>query len=463
MPCELLRRVVLALCTLILWAAPGLGAAAPDSFVPEAASVSNRQLSAREVLALAQFFGENGEDDKAERIYEMLKADPHEEIRLEASFQLAQMHLRQGKVRQAIRLFREILTLNPNLTRVRLELARAYFLDKNYKDAAFQFELVKGGDLPPEVTANVDSFLNAIRRQKNWTVDFALSPVSDSNINQASGGREECIDTAFGRLCRPLEEKSSGVGATANASVDYFWRFHQNWGLRGTADIYVAAYEQEEYNDCMVHAGFGPRYLWNSGEASLQATFLKRWVGDREYVDECGLRFDARQVCGRFLIDIGAAVSFPRYADDYVHDILKGVSWNAYIQNRYIVSDRTVIQVGANFAREKARMAAYANDNWRWSLGFYRIFPYGLSLFAEGSLTDTAYQDSQWFVTRDNRFSTAVRKDKTWQAVVSLSSTILDDYHVTPVVRYVYTKRTSNIWTREYERSRLSLSFNYQF
>ena len=186
MPCELLRRVVLALCTLILWAAPGLGAAAPDSFVPEAASVSNRQLSAREVLALAQFFGENGEDDKAERIYEMLKADPHEEIRLEASFQLAQMHLRQGKVRQAIRLFREILTLNPNLTRVRLELARAYFLDKNYKDAAFQFELVKGGDLPPEVTANVDSFLNAIRRQKNWTVDFALSPVSDSNINQAS-------------------------------------------------------------------------------------------------------------------------------------------------------------------------------------------------------------------------------------------------------------------------------------
>ena len=77
MPCELLRRVVLALCTLILWAAPGLGAAAPDSFVPEAASVSNRQLSAREVLALAQFFGENGEDDKAERIYEMLKADPH--------------------------------------------------------------------------------------------------------------------------------------------------------------------------------------------------------------------------------------------------------------------------------------------------------------------------------------------------------------------------------------------------
>ena len=108
-------------------------------------------------------------------------------------------------------------------------------------------------------------------------------------------------------------------------------------------------------------------------------------------------------------------------------------------------------------------MAAYANDNWRWSLGVYHIFPYGLSLFAEGSLTDTAYQDSQWFVTRDNRFSTAVRKDKTWQAVVSLSSTILDDYHVTPVVRYVYTKRTSNIWTREYERSRLSLLFNYQF
>jgi hypothetical protein len=74
---------------------------------------------------------------------------------------------------------------------MRMELPRAYFLDKNCPDATLQLELVKGGNLPPEVLANVVAFLNPIRRQKNWIFNFGMSPVLDSNINQASSGRGE--------------------------------------------------------------------------------------------------------------------------------------------------------------------------------------------------------------------------------------------------------------------------------
>jgi len=426
------------------------------------AGMAPKPVSAGEALVLAKSLFEKGRLDEAEQVYTALRNNPNEEYRLEAAFQLGQIRLRQGKFRQATIIFHEILNQRPDLARVRLELAQAYFLDKNYEDAAFQFELVKGGDLPPEVLANVDVFLDAIRRQKNWTIDFSFSPVSDSNLNQASGGREECINTVFGTLCRPLPEKASGVGLNANATVDYFWRFHQDWGLKATLGFYGTVYEDNRFDDYSFYAALGPRYLWESGEASLQPTFRKRWVGAKQYSEESGLRLDARQTYSRLILRGGAAISAPRYADSYVQSVLKGHSWNAYIQPRYILTDRTFVQAGLSFMQENTEVRAYANDNWRYALGAYHAFPYGISLFMEGSLTQTRYQDSQWFVTRDNLIDVAVREDKTWQIYTSLSSNIFERYNITPVLQYAYTKRDSNIWTREYDRHRVNLLFNYK-
>ena len=75
----------------------------------------------------------------------------------------------EGRFREASLLFLDILGRNPNLPRVRLELARAYSLNGDYEDAQLQFELVKGSGLPPEVQEKVDEFLTRIRRKKTGT------------------------------------------------------------------------------------------------------------------------------------------------------------------------------------------------------------------------------------------------------------------------------------------------------
>jgi hypothetical protein len=127
------------------------------------------------------------------------------------------------------------------------------------------------------------------------------------------------------------------------------------------------------------------------------------------------------------------------------------------------VNDRTFVQAGLAFQREKTKAAAYGSDNVRYSLGVYRVLPYGFSLFGEVSLIDTLYHDEQWYVTRDYRIDETTRKDKTWQFFTSLSSNLLEKYGVTPVLQYVYVKHDSNIWSREYDRHRVNLSFNYNF
>jgi tetratricopeptide (TPR) repeat protein len=458
-----LRAGLLLLLVLLPSASRASGGTEP--FVsPDAPGQAERPLSEREALALAGRFLEQGRTDEAAALFRTLMASARNpEYRIEAAFQLAGMAVREGKYREAVALYRNILNQRPDLPRVRLELARAHFLDRNYEDAAFQFEMVRGGDLPPEVLANVDRYLDAIRRRKNWTLDFFLSPVSDSNINQASGGREECIDTVFGTLCRPLEDQSSGLGLAAGATVDYFRRFSQDWGLRATVGVNTLTYENHDYNDHSLYAALGPRLLWQNGEASLQPTWRKRRVADRPYSDEYGLRLDVRQHFGPLILDAGASWAVMDYADSYVHGFLHGPTWSLRLQSRYILNDRTFVQIGLQYLREDAHAKEYANGSQRYALGGYRIFPHGFALFLEGSLIRTDYRAPQWYVTRDNRIEETIRRDTVWGFLASLSNSACADRGVTPVLQYSYTRRDSNIRVREYERHRLNMMLNVRF
>jgi len=415
-------------------------------------------------LAQAKELLEAGKLDEAEAAYQDLRRNTSGELGFEPTFQLAQIRLRQGRFRQAISLFLEILNQRPDLPRVRLDLALAYFLDKNYEDAARQFELVKGGDLPPEVLTKVEGFLDAIRRQKNWTVDFSMGLAPDSNINQASGGKEECINLEGLTLCRPLPQKASGVGANLNATVNYFQRLSPDWGLKATLGGYGLAYEQNdnEYNDYSFYAALGPRYLWDSGEASLQPTFRKRWLANREYSREYGLRSDLTRNFGRLILEAGLGYGESRYDEAYIDGLLRGSSWNSRFWPRYVLNDRTFVQAGLDFLRENAEERACANENWRYALGLYRVFPYGISLYAEGSLMETDYKATQWYITQDNRIAEKVRRDKTRRLLTSFSSNAFESLGWTPVLQYTYTNRESNIWSREYEQHRVSLLFNYR-
>jgi tetratricopeptide (TPR) repeat protein len=171
-------------------------------------------MSDPEGLVLARALLESGRQSEAGQIYVLLLQSRIPEVRVEALFQLGQIALLEREYNRAVEYFLIILTRFPDLARVRLELARTYFLNENYEEARFQFELVKGGaGLPPEVLEKVDFFLESIRRQKNWTLDFGLSLTPDSNINQVSGAGEECIATVYGLLCRDLKKKGKWSGA----------------------------------------------------------------------------------------------------------------------------------------------------------------------------------------------------------------------------------------------------------
>jgi tetratricopeptide (TPR) repeat protein len=230
-------------------------------------------------LLLANKLAAAGNTKDAATLYEQLRQSANMALRHEAAFQLAGIFMFEGRYREAALLYLDILNQAPNLPRVRLELARAYFMNKDYEDAQLQFELVKGGGLPPEVLDKVDHFLALSRRRKDWAFNFNLALVPDTNLNQASGGNEECISFSGALLCRPLEEKQSGV--SLGGTFNHYWRFGRDFGLRSTIGLNILEHERSDFDDYQLYLASGPRYTFDSGEASLQPTFRKRWYAGK--------------------------------------------------------------------------------------------------------------------------------------------------------------------------------------
>ena len=86
----------------------------------------------------------------------------------------------------AIAALRDVLIDRPELTRVRLELARAFFLKGEDDLARKHFERVLAGRPHPVVAANINGFLAAIRARKRWTYRAGAALAPDSNLGATS-------------------------------------------------------------------------------------------------------------------------------------------------------------------------------------------------------------------------------------------------------------------------------------
>jgi tetratricopeptide (TPR) repeat protein len=99
-------------------------------------------------------------------------------------FLSGKLHEARGDWAGAISEYRYLLTARPDLTRVRLELARALYASGEYDQARFHFERALGDDPPAAVRSNIERYLDRIRRRR-LALDLSLELVPDDNFNQA--------------------------------------------------------------------------------------------------------------------------------------------------------------------------------------------------------------------------------------------------------------------------------------
>ena len=355
--------------------------------------------------------------------------------------------------RRAVRIFRSILIDQPDATRVRLELARAFYLARDYGNALRQFQFALAGDLPPAVATNVQSYLASIRETKSLTYNFGVAVAPDTNLNTGSSAREVSL---FGLPFDLSEEarQRSGVGLAVEAGGEWAPRIGTGKRLRLGLSGQRREYSGSDFDDMTVAGHAGPRLVSGKWDLSLLGTGYKRWYGGNPYNQAFGARGEATYHLGpRLGISGAAAVQWVDHAQARERDgRLMSVNAVAF----YALGPSSAVTAKSGVSRQQARIAAYSNWSGFVAAGYFRDLPMGFSVYVEPSLSIARYDEALVGFGKK-------RSDNIQSVLVTLLNRHFVLSRFSPRISYTFTRQGSSIPLYEFTCNRLEIGLTTEF
>ncbi len=387
---------------------------------------------------------------------------------LNAAHRIADREARDARLDEAIAAFRAILVNRPDLVRVRLELARAFFMKEEDTLARRHFERVLAGKPPQAVAANVQRFLNIMRARKRWSAWFGFALAPDTNIGAASGGRTLWIDTFLGRLPFTLDGsagRKSGVGFSVWGGGEYQQPLPDLWGrplrLRVGADLWRQEYAHDRFDRMTLAGHAGPRWLaGRTFEFSLLASARRAWSAGRAEYSETGLRLEAAQRLGPRLSARQQASWHQRIYEE--GGAMNGPRWQASLDLRWQAAPTLSLGAGAGWAAEAPRRAAHQRNARPWvQVSADYALPWGFTAGASANFYWTTYKAGAYW--RTLTLGSARRKDRGQTYRLTLLNRAFTLGGFSPQLVGVYEARDSNAQLSGYRRTRAELRAIRQF
>ncbi|MDE0206693.1 MAG: surface lipoprotein assembly modifier [Candidatus Tectomicrobia bacterium] len=371
---------------------------------------------------------------------------------------------RHALLNQAIAIFREILVNRPDLVRVRLELARAFFLKGRDGLARRHFTQVLAGGVPPPVAANVYGFLNVMRARKRWTGYFGAAVAPDSNLNAASDTETIYIDVFGGRL--PFQRQGdfgakSGLGLSVWGGGEYQLRdpLSERLRLRVGADAVQREYSGGDFDQLLLAAHAGPRWLTGPRtEISLLGVAQRQWLGSRPYQDETGMRLEIDHRLGLAVWARGTASV--RERDHKQLDFLDGPLTDFTLNLAWAVAPVLRVQFSLGYERDHAESVHYRNLS-RWvRVGTSLALPLGFTLGTSAQMRRTYYEGNGCV---HQVLGCRQRLDRTRTFSVSVLNRGFTLLRFSPQLALIHEARVTNAQALDYDRNRAELRFVRQF
>lgn len=402
--------------------------------------------SPESMVAAARQMQDAGKVDEAVAL--MREAFLEYPAHVEVNFRYGLAAAAAGDYETASMAFDRVLIMNPDLPRVRLELARSYFhlgLDSIAKES---FEEVLETHPPERVRQRIEGFLAEIRkRQKRhaFSGSFVVSVSNDSNVNVASDTDEVYVPFPGTQVLIPGNAVRDQFLATT-LQLCHVYRPARTAGRTWDTCLtqYNALYDDRSDLDIRyVRLATGPSFSLGRRNAGLQlrglATYMDR--GQEAYEKAFGLSaLHFRSVSDEAWFQTRAVVEDRTYFDDPGEDSVNlrleaGPVWNAgdhrfdvagtYERNEAEDGDKAFHQVGVTSA-------------YRYILNSRTILRLGL----EYEYSD--YDDTNFL------YAPTVREDHGIRARIGVRRQLTGA--VSANLRYQYEKSWSNVDIYDHER-----------
>ncbi len=362
---------------------------------------------------------------------------------------------------ESIATFRAMLVDRPDLVRVRLELARAFFYKGDDSLSKEHFERVLAGNPPKPVVANVQTFLNQIRARRRWRLHLGFSLAPDTNIGGTSDERTIYLPV-FGQLLpfqrNATELTKSGLGLWVWGGGEYQYPLGQRVRLRLGMDGSRREYSGGRFDRMWLSTHAGPRiFATRNTDFSVLGSFRYFWSADQpDYVDQ-GARLSAGHRLGRRLtLNAGGSWHERRYHN---RPYLDGPVWSSFTGLRWVVTPTIRLDVTAGYGRDRPEQLRSRNESKWVQTGVSVALPKGFTVGAGGGYRWTDFEGA-WppFTLADER-----RADKTYNLRLSVFNRAFTFLGFSPEVSLNHEVRKTNAQIHGYERTGGELRVVRQF
>ena len=435
---------------------------APKKVKPKAKTKNNTvTMSALDAVKLAGNYVFLGDYDRASDILTLMPQTNSLPIEIERWYLLAQIEQKKGNVDEAIKIYRKILDDQPDLAKIRYELAICYMMKHQWYRADYHLRLAMAGKNIPDAVKQRMMYLRYVARQnKRWNAWFNFGAAPDNNVNQASGG-EETIINEWGEFKRVLPEPERAFGYNFMLGGNYEFVLSDHWRWKNEANIYTNIYNKHKFDDLYLSASMGPRYIWERGDVWLAAVAARRWYGWDKYNWSGGGKLDTHYDWTRKL-STGLTLRVLNNRYDEYGEYMDGQSYSVspHISYSFDASKYVVLYGGVD--RDTAKEDSYANWRYNVGLGFGAEIPWGFSVYFDPSFSWTNYDGPRWTV-KHHKFAQVTERDFMQRYALSISNNKFDIWGFVPTITVSYMKRDSNMHSREYDKWTAEFTMRQRF
>lgn len=431
-------RFLLVLASVALAFGAGSVASDTSAAAPQASPAQSEpiRVPALQVVRALMSAGRWGD---ARDILEHVEPGSDDE-RIERLFLLGMCEVRLRRLRDAATRFETILTMRPELTRVRLELARVYDALGRDEKARFHFRASLADELPSSVENAVEAYMDRIDARKRWSASLSVALVPETNPVRRTDRETVRIGGFPFRLDDDARE-APGTGWLATAGGQFSPVIGDN--LHGVLAGSAAAkrYRRRDWNDTSVQADTGIARLFDRGSVSGGIRLARRWLGSSRHSSGVGPWARARlRASPDVRLDVALDATRLRHPSRPDMD-----GWTVGLRSGldYGFSPSTTLRAEIDVERANAREDRSASRLAGLAFAVSHAFRGGLSVSPRISVHRRAYSGrSPLFQAR--------RSDRRIRISVNLLHRALQWHGFAPYVGLVFERNRSNIPINDY-------------
>jgi hypothetical protein len=383
----------------------------------------------------------------------------------------------KGSLYDSIEAFNSILSAQPNLHRVRLELAVAYYRAMNFADAKRHAKQVLDNPKTPQnVKLSINAFLAQLKKDEEaffakkskleYSAGFGI--LHDTNVN--AGPSTSTVPVGIYTLyLTPTSVQQSDSAVYASAGVSHMYQSPKTfkagnkfgrYGWISKINLYNKTYfHEQDYDLDIISLSTGPTFsVMQSWRANLNIGIDLIRIGDRRKGKYYSLTPSFSKQYKNSEITWDAAVIWREFRQKVDADRDSTYMSTGIYYGRLFKDGKFAVQVGGRLFNENADIGRFSNDgteilagaNWvAWSNG---------SVYGRFRQKDSRYDGIEPLFAK-KRNETEQRYDAGINH--TLKKGFLKEWKIT--ASYTYTDNQSNVAIYDYDREVIGLGMSRAF